>query len=361
MRLKSNSLLLFSALLAGSILHAQSTPENALLILSKQDRSLAIVDPASLKIIAHIPVGDDPHEVIASADGKRAYVSNYGGGTLHTLAVIDLVAQKALAPIELSPLRGPHGLTFVGGKTWFTAEGSKAIGSYDPETGKIDWVMGTGQNRTHMIYVSDDLQHIITTNVASGTVSFIDKSTRAQGAPHPPPPGGMPPPSGSAGGGMGPGGPPGPRSDWNQTVVKVGNGSEGFDVSPDGREMWVANAQDGTVSILSVGAKQIDQTLSINVKGANRLKFTLDGKLALISTLGGSDLTIVDVATRSLAKRLKIGRGAAGIQMKPDGTVAYVACTPDNYVVIVDLKTLEVTGKIESIGQPDGMAWATRK
>src|SRR5450631_737782 len=246
MRLKSNSLLFFSAVLACGILHAQSTPQSALLILSKQDRSLAIVDPASLKIIAHIPVGDDPHEVIASADGKTAYVSNYGGGTLHTLAVIDLVGQKALAPIDLGPLRGPHGLTFVGGKTWFTAEGAKAIGSYDPETSKVDWVLGTGQNRTHMIYVSDDLQHIVTTNVASGTVSFIDKSTRAQGGP---PPGGTPPPPGGPGGGMGPGGPPGPpRSDWNETVVKVGNGSEGFDISPDGREIWVANAQDGTVS-----------------------------------------------------------------------------------------------------------------
>ncbi len=362
MRRKSNSLLLFSALLAGSILHAQSTPQSALLILSKQDRSLAIVDPASLKIIAHIPVGDDPHEVIASADGKRAYVSNYGGGSLHTIAVIDLVGQKALAPIDLGPLRGPHGLTFVGGKTWFTAEGAKAIGSYDPETSKVDWVLGTGQNRTHMIYVSDDLQHIVTTNVASGTVSFIDKTTRAQGAPYPPPPGGMPPTPGGPGGGMGPGGPPGPpRSDWDETVVKVGNGSEGFDVSPDGREIWVANSQDGTVSILSVGAKQIAQTLSIDVKGANRLKFTLDGKLALISTLSGSDLTIVDVASRSVTKRLKIGRGAAGIQMKPDGSIAYVACTPDNYVVVVDLKTLEVVGKIESIGQPDGMAWAIRK
>jgi len=66
----------------------------------KHDHTLAIVDPATLKVVAKMPVGDDPHEVIATADGKMAYVSNYGGGgvgALHTLAVIDLVNQKALA------------------------------------------------------------------------------------------------------------------------------------------------------------------------------------------------------------------------------------------------------------------------
>jgi YVTN family beta-propeller protein len=361
MSLKPNTLFLLAGLLAGSMLYAQSTPRNSLLVLSKRDHTLAIVDPANLKVIARVPVGDDPHEVIASTDGKTAYVSNYGGGTLHTLAVVDLVGQKALAAIDLGPLRGPHGLAFVGGKTWFTAEGAKAIGSYDPETKKIDWVLGTGQNRTHMIFVAEDLQHIVTTNVSSGTVTFIEKITRAPGQPGL---GGMPPPPGGQGGGMGPGrgGPTGPpRTDWDETVVKVGNGSEGFDISPNGKELWVANAQDGTVSILYVASKRLTQTLSIDVKGANRLKFTRDGKLVLISTLGGSDLIIVDAATRGVVKRLAIGHGAAGILMNPDGAVAYVACTPDDYVAVVDLKTLEVTGKIEAGPEPDGLAWASQQ
>jgi streptogramin lyase len=55
---------------------------------------------------------------------------------------------KALPPIDLGPLRAPHGLAFAGGKLWFTAEGAKVIGSYDPASSKFDWVLGTGQNRT---------------------------------------------------------------------------------------------------------------------------------------------------------------------------------------------------------------------
>src|ERR1700685_3264813 len=88
---------------------AQATPKAALLALSKQDHTLAIVDPADLRVVARIPVGDDPHEVIASADGKTAYVSNYGFGAFHSLAVIDLVGQTRQPSIDLGALRGPHG------------------------------------------------------------------------------------------------------------------------------------------------------------------------------------------------------------------------------------------------------------
>ncbi len=151
---------------------AQSTPKTALLALSKQDHTLSIVDPASLKVLARVPVGEDPHEVAASSDGKTAYVSNYGFGAFHTLTAIDLVGQKPLKTIDLGPLRGPHGLDFEGGKVWFTAEAAKAIGRYDPRTEKIDWIMGTGQNRTHMVYVFPGAKRILTTNVNSGTVTI---------------------------------------------------------------------------------------------------------------------------------------------------------------------------------------------
>src|SRR5436190_18806433 len=145
----------------------------SILALSKTDHTLAIVDPATLTIIARVPVGSDPHEVIASADGKTAYVSIYGGGSLHEINVIDLVAKKPLTNIDTRPLFGPHGLTFANGEVWFSAEGSKAVGSYDPSTQKLNWSMGTGQDRTHMIYVTDDGKKIYTTNINSGTVSIL--------------------------------------------------------------------------------------------------------------------------------------------------------------------------------------------
>src|SRR6202046_5168816 len=197
-------------LCAGHEGSAQSTPQRSLLALSKRNHTLAVVDPATLHVIARAPVGPDPHEVIASADGRTAYVSIYGGGRYHALSVIDLVAQKALPEIDTGALNGPHGLAFVGGKVWFTAEGAKAIATYDPVSSKIDWIMGTGQNRTHMIDVTPDEKQIYTTNVSSAPASILEKVTLPAMGPPPgmrPPQGSVPPPS-----------PPGgnqPRTDWN--------------------------------------------------------------------------------------------------------------------------------------------------
>jgi YVTN family beta-propeller protein len=304
-------------------------------VLSKGDHTLSIVDPVSLKVLAKMPSGEDPHEVEASTDGKFAYISNYGGGAYNTITVADLEAKKTVETIDLGALRGPHGLMFTGGKLWFTAEAARAIGSYDPKTKKIDWILGTGQGRTHMIYVTAEQKQIITSNISSATMTVIEKSTGGRGRP---------------------GGPP-PQPDWTETVIPVGRGAEGFDVAPGGTELWAANAQDGTISILDLPTKKVIQTLNANAGGANRLKFTPDGKQVFVSTLSGPDVIVFDAASRKETKRIKVGTGAAGIQMRPDGKMVYVACTPDSYVALIDPKTLTVTGHLDAGKNPDGMAW----
>jgi YVTN family beta-propeller protein len=359
---KSKTLVvLILGVLVASGLQAQDAPRNTLLVLAKGDNMLAIVDPSSRQVLARIAVGNDPHEVIASADGNTAYVSNYGFGAYNTITVVDLVARKTVSTIDLGALRGPHGLALAGGKIWFTAEAAKAIGSYDPATKGIDWILGTGQNRTHMIHVSPDLKRIVTTNVSSGTVSIIEKVIGGRG-PGGTMPGGPMPGGPAPGRPRGPGGPTGaPGGDWNQTVIPVGEGSEGFDVSRDGAEIWVGNAQGGTVSIVEVASKKVTQTLAADVRGANRLQFTPDGKLAFVSTLGGPDVTVIDRVSRKIVKRIPVGHGAAGIIMQPDGARAFVACSPDGYVAVIDLQSLEVVGHIEVGAGPDGLAWVTRQ
>ncbi|GAC1648873.1 MAG: YVTN family beta-propeller repeat protein [Gemmatimonadaceae bacterium] len=308
------------------------TPSPALLVLAKTDRTLSIVNPATRAVVGRVPSGPDPHEVIASADGKIAYISNYGGGAYNTLTPVDLVQQKALPAVDLDGLRGPHGIEVADGKVWFTAEAAKAVGRYDPATRRVDWVMGTGQNGTHMLLVSPKGDRVVTTNLGSATVTIIEQrpSTRR------------------------------PGGDWEETVIAVGRGAEGFDISPDGREVWVANAGDGTISIVDLASKRVVQTLAADVRGANRLKFTPDGSLVLVSTLRGPDLTVLNASTRSVVKRVPVGRGAAGILVQPDGALAYVACTPDDDIAVVDVKSLAVVGRIVAGKEPDGLAWAAR-
>jgi DNA-binding beta-propeller fold protein YncE len=346
--------LFFSAI---GLAYAQ-TPSQVLLVLEKSDNTLAVVDPASLKVVGRVPAGPDPHEVEASPDGKLAYISNYGGSdsSLHTISVVDLDTQKALPPIDLGALHSPHGLAFAGGKLYFTAETNKVVGRYDPATQAVDWLIGTGQDRTHMVAVSPDLGRVCTSNVSSGTISIIELTASPTSGP---------PPSGAPNSAAPPGPPQGaPRKTWRVTNVPSGRGSEGFDLAPSAKEIWVANAQDGTITIIDVSTKKPSLTFPISVRG-NRLKFTPDGQRVLVSgapsSSPGANLLILDVATHKEIRSFDFGGGSAGILVVPDGSRAYIAVSARDEVVAVDLKKLEVAGKLATGKGPDGLAWAQRK
>lgn len=199
MRSYRHAILLASSLGAATC-SAANTPSPALLVLNKGNNSLAIVDPMSLKVVAQVPAGQDPHEVAAS--GGLAFISNYGGN--HTLSVVDLAAQKPLPPVNLGPLRSPHGLAVAERKVYFTAEANKIIGRYDPAAQQIDWLLGLGQERTHMIVASQDGKRIFTSNVNSDTISIIERRSGPNGPGPGPGPWGPP----GQGGPGGPGGPP---------------------------------------------------------------------------------------------------------------------------------------------------------
>ncbi len=318
---------LFALIVTTTIVAAAQLPSPALLVLNKDDNTLVIIDPATNKIVGTAPTGDAPHEV--TTDGHFAYVSNYGPyqqdkpGT--SLSVIDLNTRKETR-VDISPLRRPHGIEFGDGKVYFTAELNKAIARIDPQTLKVDWLLGTGQNRTHMLVLAKGLNTIFTASTESGTVNIIERAS-------------------------------GPEQ-WTETVVPVGKGSEGCDLSPDGKQFWVANAAEGTVSVIDVAAKKVVHTIDGVAKRANRLKFTPDGKQVLVSDLATGDLLSIDTASRKVTKRVNLGKSAAGILIVPDGSRAYVALTSDGKVAIVDLNTLTKTGDIATGRGPDGMAWA---
>lgn len=309
-------------------LGAAQVPSPALVVVIKDENAMAIVDVKAGKVVGRVPVGAGPHEVAASDDGKFAFVTNYGPQNAQipgsSLSVIDLATQKERR-VEIGPAAKPHGVVFIAGKAYFTAEGFQLIGRYDPAVNKIDWMLGTGQNRTHMVVLSKDLNKIVTSNMGSDSVTTFERA----------------------------GNPP----DWTATVIPVGKGPEGIDLSPDGKEVWTSTWGDGGVSIIDVAAKKVVQTLNIHAQRSNRLKFTLDGKLVLVSDLGGSELVVLDAATRKEIKRLKPGSHPTGILMVPDGSRAYVAASGDNQLAILDLKTLEITGRISTGPNPDGMAW----
>ena len=297
-----------------------------LLVLNKEDANLAIVDPVSGNVLGRVPVGQGPHELVTSTDGRLAFASNYGTGPApgRTISMIDIAAQKELRRIDVSPLSRPHGLAFENGKLYFTAEADKKIATYNPATDTIDWQFETGQVTTHMVLPSKDARLIFTSNIGGDSVSAIQQ---------------------------------GPEGGWMQTVIPVGKGPEGIDLSPDGREVWSAHSRDGGVSIIDVTSKKVVQTINIGTKRSNRIKLTPDAKFALISDLDAGELVVLDAPARKEIKRIPLGKMPEGILMPATGGVAYVAVNGDNFIAVVDLKTWQVTKKISTGAGPDGMAW----
>jgi YVTN family beta-propeller protein len=322
-------LVLFTLVAMVIVAHSQTrtSPTARLLVLNKEDATLAIIDPESGATAATVPVGQGPHELVTSADGTFAFASNYGTGPApgHTISMIDLAAGNELRRIDVAPLARPHGLAFAGGKLYFTAEADKKIARYDPATDKIDWQFETGQATTHMVLSAKDARTFFTSNIGSDSISVIEQ---------------------------------GPGGAWTQTIVAVGKGPEGLDLSPDGRALWSAHSRDGGVSVVDVASKKVTRTISAGTRRSNRIKLTPDGKFALISDLDAGDLVVLDAAAGKEIKRLALGKMPEGILIPPGGARAFVAVNGDNHVAVVDLKTWQVTKKIATGVGPDGMAWA---
>jgi len=92
--------------MAAALASAQrSSPK--LLVLNKEEATLAIVDPESGTILGRVPVGQGPHELVTSSDGKYAFASNYGTGPApgHTISMVDVAAQNELRRAAQPPAR----------------------------------------------------------------------------------------------------------------------------------------------------------------------------------------------------------------------------------------------------------------
>jgi len=324
-RMKRNAGLILAGLLVAVVCTSAQQRGPRLLVLNKEDATFTAINPETAAVLATVPTGEGPHELVTSTDGKFAFASNYGTGPApgHTISMIDIASGKELRRIDVAPLSRPHGLAFANGKLYFTAEADKKVARYDPAADKIDWQFETGQNATHMVLPTKDARTLFTSNISSDSISMIEES-----------------------GGT-----------WNQTVIPVGKGPEGLDLSPNGRELWSAHSRDGGVSVIDVASKKVVHTIAAGTKRSNRVKLTPDGKFALISDLEAGDLVVIDAVAHKEIKRLPLGKMPEGILIPPSGGRAYVAVNGDHHVAVIDLKTWQVTKKIPTGKGPDGMAW----
>jgi YVTN family beta-propeller protein len=298
-----------------------------LLVLSKAESTLAIVDPATLKVTATVPTGLSPHEVCVSADGKTAFVADYGANLPgSTLTVIDLVAAKPLRRVDLGPLKRPHGLAEHAGKIYFTSEIAAAVGRYDPTKDAVDLIVGTGMQGSHMLVVDPTDGRVYTTNIGSDTVSMLDPQRAPGGAAL-------------------------------TAHVSVAGQPEAIALAPDGRELWVAPRARGPISIINTAADVVTHTIPFD-GAAIRLTFTPDGTRVLASDVPNQRVVIFDAKERKPLAEVKMPGVPVGSTVQPDGARAFVSCASVHKVAVIDLKTNEIVGEIDAGAVPDGIAFA---
>lgn len=303
------------------------TTKPVVVALNKAEATLAIIDPASMKVVAKVATGDSPHEVVLSADGKIAFVANYGAQTPgSSLSVIDVASAKELRRVDLSPLMRPHGLQMIGEKLYFTAETNRVIARYDPAANKVDWIMGTGQNGSHMVVGTGDQKRFYTANIGSDSVTAFEFQNV--------------PPAGS-----------------RVTHVSIGQQPEAIDLSPDGKEIWAGLNAEGAIDIVDTATNKFKEKVKIGGR-PYRVKFTPDGKWVVNTMVATKEILVIDAATRKEAKRIKLDSVPLGIVFSADGKTAFVSVVQPDAVLKINMETGAVLGKAETGQAPDGIAVA---
>src|SRR5713226_1576705 len=185
------TLLVVLAVTAGGssrMTNASATPSSGvLLVANKGDHTLGIVDPTAGRQVAVVEEsGVTGHEVIASPDGRTAYVPIYGNSGVgrpgtdgRTLDVIDIASGRRVATIDFGRPERPHCPLFgADGRLYVTTELTNTVTVIDPKTRQVVERIPTGQPESHMLALTRDGKRAYTSNVGVGTVSAIDLASK---------------------------------------------------------------------------------------------------------------------------------------------------------------------------------------
>jgi len=320
-----------------------ASDSGTLIVLNKGAASASLIDVATGAESVRVPTGIGPHEVAVSPDGRLAIVADYGEQTPgSTLTLIDVEKGTVVKKIDLAPYRRPHGIVWLGeeARVAVTSETSKALLLVDVDEGKVERVIETDQDASHMVAVTPDQKLAFTANIGSGSLTMIDLvEERAL------------------------------------VSVKTGAGCEGIDVTPDGRFVWTANRAADTVSVFDIEKRAVVATLPCATFPI-RVKVTPDGRHAVVSCAKSGDVAVFDTKERKETKRFKTtlapvgGDGSTlgdpfagsavpiGVLLRPDGKRAWIAHANADAIAVIDCEKWEPIGTVTAGKGPDGLGFS---
>ena len=311
---------------------ATQSQQGRLLVAQKGDRSLAIVDPATGKVIANVAEnGITGHEVAGSPDGRLAFVPIYGNSGVgkpgtdgNNIVVVDVAAQKLVGNIQFDHGVRPHCAVFgpKDGLLYVTTELDRTITIIDPKTLKIVGSIPTGQPESHMLALSHDGLRGYTANVGPGTVSVLDIKARKALA-----------------------------------IIPVSGNTQRIAISNDDHWVFTADQTEPRMAVIDTATDKVAKWVKIDGLGYGSAA-TKDGRWLLVALPDQNKVDVIDLRTMTLARAVDVGKSPQEVLVRPDGKSAYVSCADANEVAEIDLATWTVKRTIATGNVTDGLGWA---
>ena len=304
------------------------------LVANQGGRTLSIISVSSATQVAAVPEGDiTGHEVVASPDGKTAYVPIYGNsgvgkpGTDGThIVVIDIASRKVTGNIDLGHGARPHCIRYNqhDGLLYVTTELDKAITIVDPHTLKVVGTIPTGQPESHMLAISNDGKRGYTSNVGPGTVSVLDMKARK-----------------------------------TITVISIAPGAQRISISNDDSMVFTSDQQKPRLAVIDTATNMVKTWVDLPGAGYGTAS-TKDGKQLLVAIPSINKVAVVDLSALRVIRTIDVPAAPQEILVRPDGLVAYVSCNASAKVAAIDLQGWKVQSLIDVGPGADGLAWAAK-
>jgi len=324
--------LIGSCALAG--LRAADASAGYLLVCNKGNHTLAIVDPVAGTVITNVPEdGVTGHEVVASPDGKRAFVpiySNTGVGHSGTdgqlIRVIDIAKGEVIGTVDFHEGLRPHCAVMgpKNGLLYVTTELGHCVTVIDPAKLKVVGTIPTGQAESHMLAITRDGRRGYTANVGPGTVSVLDLKHKKLLA-----------------------------------IIPVCKTTQRISLSIDDRWVFTADQTAPRLAVIDTKTNGVSAWIDLPSTGYGTTP-TPDGRWLLVALNRINKVGVVDLRTLKLAQLVDVPKSPQEIVVQPDGMCAYVSCDASRQVAVIGLKDWTVTKLINTGPGTDGLAWAKR-
>jgi len=303
-----------------------------LLVANKGEHTLGIVDPDAGRQLAVVPEeGITGHEVVASPDGRTAYVPIYGNSGVgspgtdgRTLAVIDIASRRLIHTIDFGRPVRPHCAVFgpKNGLLYISTELTNSIDLIDPRTNQIVERIPTGQPESHMLAITRDGKRAYTSNVHAGTVSAIDLEAKKVVA-----------------------------------VIPISKEAQRISLSIDDRYAFTADQTAPRLAVIDTSTNQVKTWVEL-AGIAYGTAPTRDGRWLVLALITLNKVGVVDLDSMKLARTIDVPRAPQEVLVRPDNSVAYVSCDVSQKIAVINLKTWSVDKLIDVGRGADGLAWA---